>query len=65
MNKDFIEGFALETGLTTEQAIEQWSAHSRQMDTQEREEIEGGGFELGRAEGVIFKSLYPEAVESE
>lgn len=56
---DFLRGFANATGLSTQEADEQWAAFSRMLDNTERASIEDGGEESGEAEGRRFREMYP------
>ena len=49
INQDFLHGFAEATGLTRAEAETEWSGFSYQLSTEERENLENGGSEAGRA----------------
>ena len=57
--EEFLSGFAIEAGIDESEAHDQWAGFSTQLDDDEREEIEAGGFDAGLAEGKKFAELYP------
>ena len=60
INQDFLHGFAEATGMTRAEAETEWAGFSYQLSTEERENLENGGSEAGRAEGARFRKIYPE-----
>lgn len=55
----FLSGFAKETGLSKQEADEQWAAFSRSLSDSERSAIESRGESSGKAEGEKFNKMYP------
>lgn len=51
----FLRGFGEESGQRDADA--HWAAYSRQLSDDEREEIERGGYDAGRAEGRAYRQL--------
>jgi hypothetical protein len=52
---EFLRGFA-ETSHDRD-ADAHWAAYSRQLPDDEREEVERGGYEAGRREGLSYRQL--------
>jgi hypothetical protein len=53
---DFIDGFAHQTGLPQDEAVEQWTVFSSQLPDDERDMLEDGGFATGLSEGDKFNN---------
>lgn len=59
MNAEFIRGFAEATGLSTQDAQEQWAGFSRGLSDAEIEFEEAGGYQSGVAQGGFFRTMFP------
>jgi hypothetical protein len=60
MNERFFEGFASGTGLSRQDAEDQWGGYSRNMDEADRRRTMGGGYRAGERAGREFRRAYPD-----